>query len=62
MSSSRRLGTSLEATSSAACLSNAQLALQDGFGTNCTTGVLVLEDTNRLDKTDTLSHFSLGPC
>jgi hypothetical protein len=62
MSSSQHPGTSLEATLNVVRPWGDRSASRAGAGISSTIGALDPDDTNRLGPTDTLSHFSLGPC
>lgn len=62
MTSNLHPGTNSEATLSAAWHLDGLLVSPDGAGIRFTIGVLGPDDTNHLLPSDTLSHFSLGPC
>jgi len=59
MNSNQCRGTSLTATSSAAGASELPRGLDDGLRTRGISSVMADE---RLDSTDDLQHFGLGPC
>lgn len=62
MTSNAPRGTSSTAMLIAAELSDDLLTSPDGAVTNSITANTEPDDTSRLLPTDTLAHFSLGPC